>query len=219
MLAEIRGLLGNEVALQIQQMINNANQPATALFARIISIFILLFSSSGVFSEIQEGLNTIWRVKSNSKRGWFYFIKKRFLSFAMVLVCSLLLLASLILSALLAFLSSHINDFLGTNILMKLLISDLISFFILTLLFAMIFKYLPDVNLAWKHVWSGALVTSLLFSLGKIGIGIYLTQVHIASVFGAAGFLIVLLMWFYYSAHIFFIGAEITKINSGKGTL
>ncbi|KTC93187.1 YihY family inner membrane protein [Legionella cincinnatiensis] len=218
-LAVIKGLWGSEVALQIQKIINGVNYSSTTLFARIISTFILLFSSAGVFNEIQEGLNTIWKVKSNVNKGWFYLIKKRFLSFAMVFVFAFLLLVSLILSAFLALLSSHINYFLGTNVLMQLLISDLISFFILTLLFAMIFKYLPDVKLAWKHVWLGALVTSLLFSLGKIGIGIYLNQVRLVSVFGAAGFLIVLLLWFYYSAQIFFIGAEISKIHSEKSTL
>ncbi|MBI2786995.1 MAG: YihY/virulence factor BrkB family protein [Legionella longbeachae] len=219
LLAQISSLLGTEIAFQIQGIINNAHPPASALFTRIISIFILIFSSSGVFSEIQEGLNTIWRVKSDPKQGWFHLIKRRFLSFAMVLVFAFLLLVSLIISAFLTFLSSHINYFQGNNILIELFMSDIISFFIITILFAMIFKYLPDVRLPWKCVWSGALVTSLLFSLGKIGIGLYLHQVHIASVFGAAGFLIVLLIWVYYSAQIFFIGAEITKINAEKGAL
>lgn len=218
-LAEIKDIVGSEVAVQIQKIVNSTNQSTTASFAKIISAFILLFGASGVFREIQEGLNTIWKVKFDTERGWFYFIKKRLISFAMVFVFAFLLLVSLILSSFLALVSNHVHYFLGINVLMQLFINELISLFLLTLLFAMIFKYLPDLELAWKHVWSGSLVTSLLFILGKIGIGLYLNQIHIASVFGAAGFLIILLMWFYYSAQIFFIGAEISKINFKKDAL
>ncbi len=215
-LVQVSDIVGKPVALQVQEIIRNANQPTTAFFAKIISIITLFWSSSGVFSEIQGGLNTIWGVKSNPNRKWLALIKSRFLSFAMVLISAFLLLISLVLSALLASLSSRINYFIGTDIFLELVMSYFISFLIITLLFAMMFKHLPDVKLQWKNVWIGALITSLLFSLGKILIGFYLNQVHIASVFGAAGSIIVLLIWVYYSAQIFFIGAEITKIYSTK---
>lgn len=211
--AQISGLLGKPSALQIQDIIQNLNQPKTALFARLISILILLFSASGVFSEIQEGLNIIWGVESNINQGWLSIIKNRFISFAMVLVSAFLLLVSLLLNSLLAILSRYVNYFMGMNIFIELVISYLVSFFLVAVLFAMMFKYLPDIKLRWYDVWIGALMTSLLFSLGQIVIGIYLNQTHISSVFGATGSLIVLLIWVYYSAQIFFIGAEITKIR------
>jgi membrane protein len=210
-LEQIDGLLGAQVALQIQELIKNAHHPGNALNAQIFSIFILFFSASGVFSAIQDGLNTIWGVKNNPDKKWFALLKSRLLSFAMVLIAAFLLLVSLVLSALLTLLSSHITYFMGANIFL-----ELTTFLIVTLLFAMMFKYLPEVNLRWSNIWVGAVITSFLFSFGKILIGYYLNQIHIASVFGAASFLIILLIWVYYSTQIFFIGAEITKIYSLK---
>lgn len=213
-LAQIGGLIGNEPALQIQQIIESANKPTAAMWARAISIFVLLFSASGVFSEIQAGLNLIWGVKADPAKGWFMLIKDRFLSFAMVLGAAFLLLVSLILSASLASLSAYISHFMGANVLRDLIISDILSFFIITHLFALMFKVLPDVKITWQEVWLGALFTALLFTLGKMLIGFYLTRFEVASVFGAAGSLIIILIWVYYSSQIFFIGAEITKILS-----
>ncbi|MDR3501714.1 MAG: YihY/virulence factor BrkB family protein [Legionella sp.] len=211
-LGQVNALLGEQTALQIQEMINNANHPSTALIARLFSIIVLLFSASRVFSSIQEGLNIIWGVQVNPHQKWFALIKNQFASFAMILIFAFLLFSSLALSALLAILSSHINYFIGTNIFIELIISYSFSFLLVTLLFAMMFKNLPDIELKWSNVWVGALITALLFSLGKIAIGFYLNKAPIASVFGAASSVIVLLIWVYYSAQIFFIGAEITKI-------
>ena len=216
-LSQIGGLIGNESALQIQQIITAANKPH-AIWARIIGIIVLVFSASGFFSELQTGLNLIWGVKA-PKKGWFRIIKDRFLSFAIVLSVAFLLLISMILSAFFATLSSYISHFMNTSIISDLITSDLISLGVTTLLFAMMFKILPDVKIQWRDVWQGALFTAILFSLGKILISFYLNQVHLASVFGAAGSLIIILVWVYYSAQIFFIGAEITKIfstNKGK---
>lgn len=215
-LQQISGLVGKQTALEIQQMLQRAHHPDSAITARIISIFILLFSASGVFSEIQEGLNSIWGVQSAHSAKWYLFIKRRFLSFAMVLISAFLLLVSLVISALLATLNSRISYFIGTHIIIELILNELFSFFIATLLFAMMFKNLPDVELNWGNVWVGALITSLLFSLGRILIGFYLNQTSLTSLFGAASSLIVILLWVYYSAQIFFIGAEITKIYSHK---
>ena len=213
-LVQVDSLLGEQAALQIQEMLQNANQPSTALIAQIFSIILLLFSASRAFSSIQEGLNIIWGVQSNFKRKWFNSIKRRFLLFAMVLISALLLFASLALSAFLAILSSHINYFMGVNIFLELIISYCFSFLLVTLLFAAMFKNLPDIELQWNDVWVGSLTTSLLFNFGKILICFYLNKAPIASVFGAASSIIVLLVWIYYSAQIFFIGAEITKIYS-----
>jgi membrane protein len=216
-LAEIGGLIGNETALQIQQIIEEANKPQ-ASSARIFGFIVLLFSASGFFSELQAGLNLIWGVKAPNK-GWLSIIKDRFLSFAIVLGVAFLLLVSLIISAFLATLGTFISHFMNTSLLNDLIISDLISLGMTTLLFAMMFKVLPDVEIKWRDVWEGALFTAVLFALGKMVIGFYLSQVQVASVFGAAGSFIIILVWVYYSAQIFFIGAEITKIfstNKGK---
>jgi membrane protein len=211
-LEQINVLLGEQTALQIQEMITNVNHPSTAFSARIFSIIVLLFTASRVFGSIQEGLNIIWGVQTNPHKKWFAVIKNQFVSFAMILIFAFLLFSSLVLSALLAILSSHINYFIGASIFIELIISYSFSFLLVTLLFAIMFKTLPEVELKWSNIWVGALITALLFSLGKIAIGFYLNKAEIASIFGAASSIIVLLIWVYYSAQIFFIGAEITKI-------
>lgn len=211
-LGQVQSLLGEQTALQIQEMIKNVNHPSSAFIARIFSIIVLLFTASRVFNSIQEGLNIIWGVKVNHHQKWFAAIKNQFVSFAMILIFAFLLFSSLVLSALLAILSSHINYFIGTSIFIELVISYSFSFLLVTLLFALMFKSLPDIELKWSNVWVGALITAVLFSLGKIAIGFYLNKAEIVSVFGAASSIIVLLIWVYYSAQIFFIGAEITKI-------
>jgi len=213
-LKQIGGLIGNESALQIQQIIAGANKPHTAPWARTVSIIILLFSASGVFNELQAGLNLIWGVKADPNKGWLKKVKDRFLSFVMVLGIAFLLLVSFVLSAFLATLSSFISHFLHTSILNDLIMSELVSLGVTTLLFAMMFKVLPDLQIHWRDVWEGALFTAILFAVGKMFISFYLNQVQVASVFGAAGSLIIILIWVYYSAQIFFIGAEITKILS-----
>lgn len=218
-LTQINNLVGKEAALEVQQMLKNGALPQTNLAMQIITLAILLFSASGIFSEIQAGLNIIWGVQANKSTQRFAFITSRLLSFSMVLICALLLLFSLVVTSSLAALSSYIPNLIGIDISLELKMSYLLSFLIATLLFAMMFKHLPDVKLQWRNVWIGALITSLLFSLGKILIGFYLSHAHIASVFGAAGSLIILLVWVYYSAQIFFLGAEITKIYFIKKNL
>lgn len=214
--AQTSSLLGSETALKIQEIVRNVNHHSSTSVMKVISIIILIFTSSGAFSEIQQGLNTIWQASPDNHKSWFAFIKHRFLSFAMVLISAFLLLISLIISAFLTLLANHITHFLGVSVYFELIINYAFSFLLITLLFAMMFKYLPDINLRWSHVWVGALITSLLFVLGKILINFYLSKAHVASIFGGGGSLIILLIWVYYSAQIFFIGAEITKINYFK---
>lgn len=211
-LTQIRGLIGTEAALQIQNLISAANKPITAFWAKLFSIFILIFTASGIFSEIQFGLNLIWGVKANPNAKWYQFIQNRLFSFFMVLCAALILLAFLIMSALFAMFSVYVNEFIGSYMILDLIINDISAFLLGTFLFALMFKVLPDVKIKWRDVWVGALVTSILFNLGKMLIGLYLQQIHTASVFGAASSLIVILIWIYYSAQIFFIGAEITNI-------
>lgn len=207
---QIGGFIGKEPALQVQNIIAQASKPST-IPIRIMGILILFLSASGFFSELQAGLNLIWGVKSPNK-GWLGIIKDRVLSFAIVLGVAFLLLISLILSAFLATFNSYFSP--NTGGLINLIISDVISLGITTLLFAMIFKVLPDVEIQWRDVWEGALFTAILFALGKLLIDFYLNQVQVTSAFGVAGSFIIILVWVYYSAQIFFIGAEITKIFS-----
>ncbi|KTD72719.1 YihY/virulence factor BrkB family protein [Legionella tucsonensis] len=218
-LAQASNLIGKEPALQLKEIIQNRAHPTPSSLTRIISFIVLLFTASGVFIEIQVGLNEIWGVKTNPDTGWFAKLKSRFFSFVIVLGIAFLLLVSLILSTGFTLLSNYLNYMISANILMDLIINHLISFFVLTVLFAMIFKFLPDVVLNWRDVWLGALITSLLFTFGKMLIEFYLMQFSRYSIFGAASSLIIILIWVYYSSQIFFIGVEITKIfsiNKGK---
>jgi membrane protein len=218
-LTQVSNLIGKESALQIQEIIQKASNPSTALFTKIMSFIILLFTASGVFTEIQQGVNDIWGVKVNPKVGWFKIVKSRFMTFLMVLGIAFLLLISLILSACLAILSKYLSIFMSTSVWMDLVIGHLLSFFIITLLFAMMYKIIPDIVLRWRDVWFGAIITSLLFSIGKMLIEFYLARFLVTSIFGAAGSFIIILVWVFYSSQIFFIGVEITKLfskNKGK---
>lgn len=214
-LAQISGLVGHDSALQIQAMVENLNKPKTALMARLIGVAVLFFATSGIFSEIQTGLNTIWGVKSSPERSWMSLIKNRFLSFTMVLAVALLLLMSLLLSAVFTAILpyiSYISHYFGVDMYVKLMFSEVLLFIVVTLMFALLFKALPDVQIKWREVATGALITGVMFTLGKVLLGVYFRRVPVASAYGAAGTLIVVLIWVYYSAQIFFIGAEITKV-------
>ncbi|MDR3504025.1 MAG: YihY/virulence factor BrkB family protein [Legionella sp.] len=215
---QLNSFLGEQTALQIQEMIQNVNQPSTALIARIFGILLLLLSASRAFGAIQEGLNIIWGVQPSPNRTWFDALKQRFFPFTMVFISALLLFASLAVSAFLAILSSHMTYFMGVNIYLELIVSYICSFLFVTLLFALMFKNLPGVALRWNNIWVGSLITALMFHLGIILIGFYLNKAHLDSAFGAASSIIVLLLWVHYSAQIFFIGAEITKIYAEEKT-
>ncbi|MBC8075580.1 MAG: YihY/virulence factor BrkB family protein, partial [Chloroflexales bacterium] len=216
LVGQFQGLVGKEGAEAVQTMIQNANKPATGIVASIIGIATLLFSASGVFGELQASLNEIWDIKPKPSKGILDTIKQRFFSFSLVLGTGFLLLVSLGLSALLAGLYSVIEGiFPGLGIIGTIL-NFLISFGVTTLLFAAIYKLLPDADIAWKDVFIGAAATSLLFSLGRFLIGLYLGQASVGSAYGAAGTLVVLLIWIYYSAQILFMGAEFTQVYANR---
>jgi len=180
----------------------------------------LLFGALGVFGELQNSLNTIWEVKPKPARGFLDGIKRfivdRLLSFTLVLGIGFLLLASLVVSAALSALGEYIGARWPPADFWLELINFVISFAVVTLLFAMIFKFLPEVDIAWKDVWLGAMVTSALFSLGKFLIGFYLGRSEVGNTFGAAGSLAILLIWIYYSAQILFFGAEFTQVYANR---
>jgi membrane protein len=214
--AQIQGFLGEQSAQAIQDIIANANKPDTGILSTIIGTVILLLGASGVFGELQDGLNTVWEVKPKPGRGILGIIKHRFLSMAMVLGIGFLLLVSLVLSAALAALGTYLGGVLPVPALVLHLINFIVSFGVITLLFALMYKFVPDVEISWNDVWIGAAITALLFTIGKILIGLYLGRSTVGSTYGAAGSLIVILIWIYYSAQILFFGAELTQVYTNK---
>lgn len=214
--AQLGDLVGEQGAKAIQEMIANANQPAEGVFATVLSTIILLFGASGVFGQLQESLNTIWEVQPKPGRGILGIIRDRFLSFAMVLGCAFLLLVSLLLSTALGALGSVLDRLPESLEWLSHALHLGVSFIVITLLFAMMFKYLPDVKIQWRDVWLGAVITAALFTIGKFAIGLYLGKSSMASSYGVAGSFVVLLVWVYYSAQILFAGAEFTQVYADR---
>lgn len=215
LVSQIQGLVGQEGAEAIQTMIQNTQQSGSGgLVASLIGVVTLLFGASGVFGQLQESLNAIWEVKPKPDRGWRNFIQARFLSFAMVVVIGFLLMVSLVLSAVLSGLSNFLGDRIPGFAAVGQGLNFLISFAVITGLFASIYKFLPDVKVPWKNLWVGSAVTALLFNIGKYLIGLYLGNSSVSSTYGAAGSLVVLLIWIFYSAQILLIGAEFTQVYS-----
>ena len=210
---QLRGLLGDDGATAVQGLIESASEPAEGLFATISSILLLLLGATTVFAELQSDLDRIWRAEAaKSSSGWWAFLRARLLSFGMVLVLAFLLLVSLVLSAALAVLGNWWGGwFEGWAVLLEV-INFVVSLAITTGLFALIYKFLPRAEIAWRDVWIGAAVTALLFAIGKFLIGFYIGRSGIASGFGAAGSFVVLLVWVYYSTQIFLLGAEFTWV-------
>jgi membrane protein len=208
---EIRGLVGQDAATAIQDILAGANKPATGIISTVISVVTLFLGATGFFGQLQDSLNTIWGVKTPS-RSIIETVKTRFISFSMVLAIGFLLLVSLVISAVLAGLSSFVTGFMPGTEFVSQLINFLITFGVITLMFALIYKILPDVDIAWGDVWLGAIVTSLLFNIGKYLIGLYLGQSSVASAYGAAGSFVLLLLWINYSAQILLLGAEFTQV-------
>lgn len=209
---QIQSLVGPDSAKAIQTMIQNAGNMKSGLVAGALGILALLFGAAGVFGELQDGLNTVWEVKPKPGRGIMGMLKDRFSSFAMVLGIAFILMVSLIVSAGLAAANQFIGGLMPAMKIIMHAVNFLVSFGVITLLFAMIFKVLPDVKIAWRDVWIGAVATALLFTIGKFLIGLYLGQSSIGSAYGAAGSLVIILVWVYYSSQILFLGAEFTQV-------
>ncbi|MGQ0601560.1 MAG: YihY/virulence factor BrkB family protein [Anaerolineales bacterium] len=212
LIGQLQGLVGQEAAAAIQAMIENTRQPAVSTLAAIIGIVTLLFGASGVFGELQASMNAIWDIEPPPDRGWRALVKDRFFSFTLVLGTGFLLLVSLVVSAGLAAIGEFFTGLAPAWETVIQIINMVVSLLIITALFALIFKYVPNAKIAWGDVWIGALVTALLFTLGKTLIGLYIGQSSFASTYGAAASLIVILLWVYYSAQILFFGAEFTQV-------
>jgi len=211
----LQGMLGENSAKTIDSMMA-ARSHSKSLLTTIIGVVALLFGAAGVFGQLQDSLNTIWEVKAKPGAGIWGLVRQRFLSFSMILGIGFLLLVSLALSTALGALAGMLNNMIPMGDLVAHAIDFIVSFGVVTLLFAMIFKYLPDVRIPWSKVWIGAIVTALLFTLGKYLLGLYLGRASTSSAYGAAGSVIVILMWVYYASVIVLAGAEFTQVYAKR---
>jgi len=214
--AQLQGLIGHDGALAIQGLIKSASKPADGLLAGAISLVVLIVGATTVFGELQSALDRIWQVPQGTKSGLLSTLKARLLSFGLILGLAFLLMVSLVVSAAVAVVGRLAGDFVpGWEIALQLL-NLCISLGITTVLFAMIYKLMPQARIAWKDVWVGAVVTAVLFNVGKLLISLYVGKTSVASSYAAAGSVIVLLVWVYYSAQIFLLGAEFTWVFANE---
>jgi membrane protein len=209
--AQVQGLVGPNGAQAIQALLAAASDPASGLVATLAASVLLLLGATSVFAELKGSLDELWGVGKPAQSAIGELLRTRLLSFGLVLVLAFLLLVSLVVSAALAILERYAGGFFGNSAVLLETLSSLISFGVIAVMFAVIYKTLPDAPLSWRDVWIGAAFTAGLFSMGKYAIGLYLGNSGVASSFGAAGSLIALLLWVYYSAQIFFLGAEFTR--------
>ena len=215
--AQLRGLMGEEGAVAVEGLLKAAREPAEGIVATIVGFGVLLLGATAIFGELQSALDRIWRVPARKKTsGIWRMLRTRLLSFGLVLGLGFLLIVSLVVSAALAALDKWWGGwFEGWDVVLEV-VNFLVSFGIFTLLFAMIYKLMPRAKISWRDVWTGAAATALLFTIGKALIGLYLGQSSMASGFGAAGSIVVLLAWVYYSAQIFLFGAEYTWVYANR---
>lgn len=210
--AQLEGFLGHDTAVQLQQIIQHAAISGKNTVATIIGVIFLIIGASGVFAEMQDSINMIWGLKPKPKSGWVAFLKNRLLSFSIIVSLSFLLLVSLGFSALVEIFGNHLKSaFPGISIIIVYVINSCITVGITTFIFAVIFKVLPDAKIKWRDVSIGAFTTMILFLLSKFAISFYISKINIGSTYGAAGSLIILLLWVYYSSMILYYGAEFTK--------
>lgn len=213
---ELARLIGPQGAQAVESALSAAAPHNQGKLASAIALATLILSATGLFMELQGAMNAIWGVEAKSGAGIWAFIKNRLLSFAMVLGIGFLLLVSLVVSAGLASLAKYFSALVPGLGELTLILNGVVSFSIITVLFAMIFKVLPDVKIAWREVWIGAAVTALLFTGGKFLLGFYLGRNSTVSAYGAAGSLVLLLLWVYYSAQILFFGAELIQVYANR---
>ncbi len=215
--AQLRGLMGDDGALAVQQLLESVSQPEKSLLATLVGTIVLVIGATTVFGELQDDLDRIWKVPAREKEaGLWRLIRSRILSFGMILGIGFLLLVSLIFNAILAALSKWWAPIFGEWARVASVSNFIISFLMVTAMFALIYKFMPRARILWSDVIVGSLVTALLFTIGKTLIGIYLGESGVASGYGTAGSLIALLIWVYYSAQIFLMGAEFTKIYAER---
>jgi membrane protein len=213
--ATFQSVIGENAAKGVEEMIENARREKSGIIATVVGIVTLLFGASGVFTQLQDAMNTVWGIEPK-KEGFAATIRKKVLSFAMVMVIGFLLLVSLVLSAALAAIGKYLEGRIPGNAGVWHAIHFVVALGVFSLLFAMIFRYLPARRVPWGDVWAGAIFTSVLFGIGKFALGLYLGKSSVASTFGAAGSLVILLLWVYYSGLILLFGAEFTEVYARR---
>ncbi|MBS1735723.1 MAG: YihY/virulence factor BrkB family protein [Bacteroidetes bacterium] len=211
--AQLNHLIGSVAAMQIQDTIKNIHLTGNSLFASILSIVILLIGATSIFGEIQDSLNKIWGLRVKTKKIWWKLILTRLLSFSLILSIGFIVIITLLLNTLVNAFGDFITRFIkGYSIYFIEITESVLSFVVSAILFSLLFKILPDAKIKWKDVLIGGLVTALFFTLGKMGIGYYLAKSNVGTLYGAAGSVIIFMLWVYYSSVILYLGAEFTKV-------
>lgn len=216
LVGEARQVMGNHGAETVDSLLKSAHKPASGAFASVIAFITLLFGASGVFTELQAALNIMWDAPQQTSSGFLGMIKQKLFSFGMVLSVGFLLLISLLLSSGLAAMGTWFSNLLPIPAPVLELFNFIVSFVVIAGLFALMFKYVPNAKIAWREVIVGAIGTALLFTIGKLLLGLYLAKAGVGSTYGAAGSLVAVVVWIYYSAQIFFFGAEFTHVYADE---
>jgi membrane protein len=205
--------MGDSGATAVQELLNSVHKPLEGTFATIVGLLLVFVGATTVFGELQDALDRIWRVPARpGTSGWLTLVRARLLSFGMILAIGFLLTVSLVGSAVLKVMGRWFEPVFGGWYIVMTAVDDIGSFLLVAAMFALIYKTMPRVRIRWRDVWTGALLTSLLFGIGKFLIGLYVGHSGVTSGFGAAGSLVIVLLWVYYSAQIFLIGAEFTWV-------
>jgi membrane protein len=214
--AHLTSLMGADAARMVSRTIAQTNTTGEGLAATVIGIAAVLLGATGVFAELHTAMNKIWEVPASSAPSWLAWMRERTLSFAMVLAVACLLVLSLALSTFISAASQYFSYMLPGAAFVWYVVDLVVSLSIITFLFAILFRYVPDIRVAWRDVWAGALATAVLFVIGKFLLGLYLGRSSVGSAFGAAGSILVILAWIYYSAQILFLGAEFTQVYASR---
>lgn len=210
---QIKGLVGADAALQIQDMISKTHSSGSTIFASIVSGIVVVLGATGIFAEIQDSINSIWGLKSKPKNGIVKMILTRLISFSLIISLGFVLMVSLAVNAFVSVITNQLASIIpGAGTYFLLTINQVLIFAILTFMFAVIFKVLPDARIKWRDVSRGAMLTAVLFMIGKYLIGLYVGKSNFANVYGAAGSIIIIMVWVYYTAVILYFGAEFTKV-------
>lgn len=213
-MAQMGDLIGESGANTLGTMLDTSWSPASGLIASIVGLFVLLIGATGAFAHLQEALNLMWDAKPPTRSGLWAFVRRRLISFSLILTVGFLLMVSLIASAIFSAAGKFLSDVLPSYFPVLSILNAFVSFGFTILLFAAIYKILPDAKVRWRDVWLGAILAALLFSIGRTLIGIYLGRSALGSTYGAAGSFVAILLWIYYSTQILFFGAEMTHASS-----
>ncbi|MCP1386304.1 YihY family inner membrane protein [Runella sp. CRIBMP] len=215
--AQLDSFLGKDTAIELQEIIKKAAISGKSTTAAAIGIATLLIGTTGIFAEIQDSINKIWGIKAKPKKGWLKIIQNRFLSFSVIISLGFLLVVSLAVTTILDGFNNRLQAaFPEVTIVVFYILNQALTFIVISLLFAVIFRVLPDAKIKWHDVLAGSMLTALLFMLGKFGISFYISKTNIGSMYGAAGSMAILLVWIYYSSLILYFGAEFTKAYAMK---